>query len=252
MTPWVLQLLLLNGVAFVATAVVPGLFTSLMLVPALLAARPWTLLTYMFLHGDLLHLLFNMIALFFFGPRLEVRLGAKHFLGLYFVSGVAGALLSFLFTPQAAIVGASGAVFGVLLAFAMYWPRERIFIWGVLPIESRWLVALLTVASLWGGFGGQAGGIAHFAHLGGFLGGWLYLKVRERASAGHRFKKKAAPAGARLGDRATLDRFRRIDPEGLHEVNRAEYRRIAGKIEEEGVGSLSERERTFIDRFSPG
>ncbi len=251
MTPWVVQLLLLNGVAFLGQLVLPGLTVQFSLVPALLLERPWTILTYMFLHGDMWHLLFNMIGLFFFGPRLELRLGSAHFLGLYFVSGITAALLSFLFTPWARIIGASGAVFGILLAFALYWPRERIYIWGVLPIEARWLVVMLAVASLWFGFTGGGGGVAHFAHLGGFGGGWLYLKVRERASPARRFQKKAAPPGARLGDRATLEKFERIRAEDLHEVNRAEYHRIAEKIERQGVGSLSVRERTFIERFSP-
>lgn len=251
MTPWVLQLLLLNIAAFVLQMVFPPLMWELVFVPALILERPWTILTYMFLHGDMLHLLFNMIALFFFGPRLELRLGSRHFLGLYFISGITAALLSLVFTPHAAIIGASGAVFGILLAFALYWPRERIYIWAVLPIEAWLLVALLALASLWFGFTGAAGGIAHFAHLGGFLGGWLYLKVRERTSAARRFQKKAAPSGARLGDRETMAKFRSIRPEDLHEVNRSEYHRIAGKVEAEGVGSLTARERTFIDRFSP-
>ena len=77
-----------------------------------------------------------MIGLFFFGPRLESRLGSRGFLLLYFVSGLGGAVFSLLFAREAAVVGASGAVFGVLLGFAMFWPRERIYIWGVLPVQA--------------------------------------------------------------------------------------------------------------------
>ncbi len=250
MTPWVGQLIFANVVMFVATLAFPRLFPMLWLVPAELLVRPWTAITYMFLHGGMLHLLFNMIALFFFGPRLEGRLGARRFLWLYFVSGITGALLSSMFTPNARIVGASGAVFGVLLAFAYYYPRDRILVWGILPVEARWFVVILTLLSLYAGFGGTGGGVAHFAHLGGFLGGFLYLKWMERTSEARKFKKKAEPSGARLGDRRVLEQWRKIQPEGLHEVNRTEYERIRQKIELAGASSLSSRERAFIERFS--
>ena len=119
-----------------------------------------------------------MLALFFFGPRVEERLGARRFLTLYFLSGISGAALSFVFSPTAAIIGASGAVFGVELAFARFWPRVPIYIWGVLPIEARWMIVGMTVLTLYGASSG-GGGIAHFAHLGGFLGAFIYLRFLE-------------------------------------------------------------------------
>lgn len=251
MTPWVLRLLVANVAIFIVTMAVPVLLHALLLVPALVLVRPWTVVSYMFLHANLWHLLFNMIGLFFFGPRLEVRLGSRHFLGLYFFSGIVAALASLL-TPWAAIVGASGAVFGILLAFARYWPTERIFIWGVLPIQARWFVIILTVLSLWGGVGGTMGGVAHFAHLGGFLGGFLYLKWVERRSPAARFRKKLEPKPQpRLGD-SDLKRWRRIRLEELHPINRDEIERILAKVERDGAGSLSPRERELLDRFSSG
>jgi membrane associated rhomboid family serine protease len=120
---------------------IPGqtmLYRELAFIPAAILVRPWTIITYMFLHGGFAHIFFNMLALFFFGPRLEMRLGGGRFLALYFVAGVTGALLSlieFVATGgNIAIVGASGAVFGVMLGYAHYWPRDRIFIWGILPV----------------------------------------------------------------------------------------------------------------------
>jgi membrane associated rhomboid family serine protease len=187
MTPWVMRLLIANvAMHFVVWDLqgmprFPSVIQALWLVPAQMLVRPWTMVTYMFLHGGLWHLLFNMIMLFFFGPRLEVRLGSRHFLGLYFFSGIVAAVASLL-TPWVAVVGASGALFGILLAFARYWPTERIFVFGVLPIQARLFVIILTVMSLWAGIGGAIGGIAHFAHLGGFVGGWVYLVVLERRS----------------------------------------------------------------------
>ncbi len=144
MTPWVARLLFLNVLMFGLTIVVPGLGDALMFVPALFLSRPWTIVTYMFLHGGFGHIFFNMFALFFFGPRLEARMGSRRFLGLYLASGVMGGLLSFT-SPAIGVIGASGAVYGVMFAFAYFWPREVVHIWGVLPIEVRWLVVGLTV-----------------------------------------------------------------------------------------------------------
>jgi membrane associated rhomboid family serine protease len=247
MTPWVTRLLVANGAMFLVTKTFPGIEWALVFVPVLTPVRPWSLVTYMFLHGDLWHLLFNMLGLFFFGPRLEIRLGSRRFLALYLVSGMAGALLS-LVTPHAAIIGASAAVFGVFLGYAYYWPHERVYIWGILPVPARVLVVALTVLSLYGGIT-AGGGIAHFAHLGGFLGGFVYLKWSERRTPGARFRARAAPELKTPGS-ADLERWRRIRPETMHPVNRAEYERLVRKIEEEGPERLTPGERAFLDRFA--
>jgi membrane associated rhomboid family serine protease len=206
----------------------------------------------MFLHAGIWHLVFNMLALYFFGPRLESRLGSRQFLSLYFISGIMGAVLSFLFSPNAAIVGASGAVFGVLLGFARYWPRERIYIWGVLPIEARTLVIIATLLSLYFGFSGGGGNVAHFGHLGGFLGGFLYLKWWDRSSPAARFKAKAqAPVRTGSGGEGTdVRRWQRIKRDDMHPVNQEELDRILDKIGASGVGSLTSDERDFLERFS--
>src|SRR5918999_2555556 len=135
MTPWVLRLIIANAVVHLALEprALPLPLDQLVLVPALIPYRPWTLVTYMFLHGGLSHILFNMLALYFFGSRVELRLGSRHFILLYLISGIAGGLLSLVFSPRVPIIGASGAVFGVSFAFAYFWPRERIYLWGVLP-----------------------------------------------------------------------------------------------------------------------
>jgi len=251
MTPWVLRLLIANGVMFLVSLSLPAVVPALAFVPAQALVRPWTLVTYMFLHGGLGHLFFNMLSLFFFGPRLEERLGARNFLILYFVSGVAGALLSLAFNPWAAVIGASGAVFGVLLGFARYWPRVQILIWGIIPIEARWLVAGMTALALFGGFaGGAGGGIAHFAHLGGFLGGWACLKYFEYASPARRFKRQMATPTPRESFESALARWSRIRRDNLHEVNRAELDRILDKISSQGIQSLTPGDREFLERFS--
>ena len=197
-----------------------------------------------------MHLLFNMLGLFFFGPRLEVRLGGRQFLTLYFLSGLGGALFSFL-PPFAPVVGASGAVFGVFLGFARFWPNERVYIWGVLPVQARVLVFIMTALSLYGGLGGGRGGVAHFAHLGGFGAGYLYLKMLELRSPARQFRKKAqAHSRSLLGDHSeVLRRWEGIDREGMHPVNQAELDRVLLKIKESGAPSLTADERAFLERF---
>jgi len=251
MTPWVKRIIFANVAMYLLVLARPAVGTVLMFVPALLPHRPWTVVTYMFLHAGLWHIGFNMLALYFFGPAVETRLGGRHFAGLYLSSGVMGAVLSIPFTPHAAIVGASGAVFGVMLAFARYWPRQRIYIWGVLPIEARWMVVLMTGFSLWAGFGGTRDGVAHFAHLGGFLGGFLYLKWMDWRSPARRFKQKAqaVPPPPRDPDQA-LERWKRIRREDIHPVNRDEVDRLLDKISREGVKSLTPDERALLERFA--
>jgi membrane associated rhomboid family serine protease len=251
MTPWVTRLLIANAAVYVLTiSFRQPVFQTFGWIPALGLYRPWTILTYQFLHANFLHLLFNMIGLFFFGPRLEARIGGRHFLGMYLVSGAVGGLLSFL-TPYAIIVGASGAVFGVLLGFARYWPEERIYIWGVLPVKARVLVLALAVFSIWSGFGGVGGGVAHFAHLGGFLGGWLYLRWLERNSPARRFQRKVEASVAGRPSGRDLKRWEAVDQERLHPLNREEFDRLLAKARRSGPSTLSIQERAFMERFTP-
>ena len=261
MTPVVGQLLVINLAAYYLLAR-PGtpLYFELWLVPIELLQRPWTLITYQFLHASTGHVLFNMLALFFLGPRLELRLGRTHFLGLYLFSGLVGALVHMAWTAlpltpaglAGPMVGASACVYGVLLGYAYHWPRERLLLWFVFPIEVRVLVIGFTLISLWLGLGGVADGIAHFAHLGGFLGGWLYLKWKAERSPAKQFKKRAESPAVRMGERDLRRRWTRIDPSSLHPVNRETYERISEKIDADGWSSLSDRERTFLERFGGG
>ena len=189
LTRYVRALLFANIGVYFLQQTVDAVNYYLVFVPQLVLTRPWTLVTYMFLHAGTMHLVFNMIGLYFFGPRVEERLGSRSFLYLYFISGITGALLSLVMGQTAAVVGASGGVFGVMLAFAWFWPDAPIHIWGIIPIPARMLVIITTVLTLWSGFGGSRGNIAHFAHLGGYLGAFLYLKWLDRKRLD--FRKKA-------------------------------------------------------------
>lgn len=192
LTPWVQRLIIANAVMFLLTYLDPGLYNYLAFVPLDIIGRPWTIVTYMFAHGGFMHLFFNMLALFFFGPALEARWGSREFIKFYVICGIGGAALSFLFAPHSPIIGASAAVFGVMLAFAMNWPEMPIYIWGIFPIQARVLVLILAVFSLLSAFGGSNDGTAHFAHLGGFAAGFLYLKLDRHNSPLARLKKISA------------------------------------------------------------
>lgn len=249
LTPWVLRLIVANLAVYVLTLMRPALEMFLAFAPGAFLLRPWTIVTYMFVHdtSGFGHILFNMLGLFFFGPRLESELGSKHFLGLYFVSGMMGAVLTMVFNPNSIIVGASGAVFGVMLAYAMFWPRDRVYIWGVLPIEVRILVGIMTALALYGGFGSAMGGIAHFAHLGGFVGGFVYVKLLQHTARIVRLQKQIVEPLALAAD---VQRWKAIPRERLHQVNREEYDRIMAKLDAHGVASLTENEKEFLNRFS--
>jgi hypothetical protein len=212
----------------------------------------------MFLHGGGTHLLFNMIGLYFFGPRLESRLGSKGFLLLYLVSGLGGAAFSLAFARDAGVVGASGAVYGVLLGFAMFWPRQQLLLFPIpVPVEARVLVTVYFVLSLVQGVGGRASGTAHFAHLGGLVFAFAFLRWWEwRKGAGKRaFQRQMTPDASPRGlggDRVALARWKGISVESLHELNRGEVERLIAKVERDGGASLTQSERDFLDRMSRG
>ena len=248
MTPWVLGLMLVNGLMFLATSSMPPeLVDALVLRPILLPIRPWTAITYMFLHAGMAHIFFNMLGLYVFGPPVEARLGGRRFATLYFLSGITGAVVS-LATPTAPIVGASGAVYGVMLAFAWFWPRQPLMLWGIVAIEARWLIVIFTGLSLVGARSGSSD-VAHFAHLGGFVGAWLYLKFlggRGQAAAAA-WKKRGAPL---VAGGNPVERWKKINAAALHPVNREEYERVIAKLDAQGSGALTPGEREFLDRFS--
>lgn len=147
--------------------------------------RIWQLITYMFLHGGFSHIFFNMLALWMFGMELENEWGAKKFVTFYFACGIGAALANLfiapLFTGVGPTIGASGGVYGVLVAFAMMYPNRMIFIFPLpLPVKAKYLVSFYILIEIWNGFGSAGGGIAHMAHLGGaFIGAiWVLLDNR--------------------------------------------------------------------------
>jgi membrane associated rhomboid family serine protease len=254
LTPWVKRLLIANLVVYLAGLGFPALNAWLALVPAYTLVRPWTLVTYMFVHGGFFHLFFNMIILFFFGPPLEGLWGGREFLKFYLVAGLGGAAFSYLFAYNAGVVGASAAMYGVMLAFAMNWPDMPIHIWGILPVKAKWLVGFLAAVSILSLVGGQDDGVAHFAHLGGFAAGFLYLKLDDRLTSQlgrlrefvDRRKLTVSPgSGGDESPGAPRRTARRSEDRVLDEVDR-----VLDKISESGLQSLSEDELELLDRVS--
>jgi membrane associated rhomboid family serine protease len=153
-------------------------------VPGSPAFEVWQLVSYGFLHGSLTHLFFNMLALYMFGPDVERLFGMRFFLQYYFACIVTAALTHLAATAwmgaaPAPTVGASGAMFGLLLAFGWYFPQRRVMlIFPPIPMPARVFVAVYGALELVLGVTGTASGVAHFAHLGGMLGGWLMIQWR--------------------------------------------------------------------------
>jgi len=188
MPPITLLLVLANGAVFLAQSVLPGLVIPFALWPVGSAAAShgevgfhlWQLLTYGFMHGSLAHLAFNMLGLYMFGGALEQVVGTRRYLVYYLVCVIAAGLTQLLFTGFTTelypTVGASGGVFGLLLAYAVYFPHNKvIFLLLPVPIPARVFVVIYAVIELTLGVTGTQEGVAHFAHLGGLAGGALLL-----------------------------------------------------------------------------
>ena len=145
---------------------------------------PWQIVSYAFLHGSFEHLFFNMLGLWMFGAELEQVWGQKRYLQFYFASVVAAALTQLLVNAllgsMAPTIGASGGLFGLLLAFAMVFPNRIILLFFVIPMKAKYLVALYGLVELYQGVYIMNSGVAHFAHLGGMLGGLLTIRYWRR------------------------------------------------------------------------
>lgn len=179
-TPVVKYLVFVNSGVFLADFIFrPDWLSVLGLTPlSFWRGALWQPVTYMFLHGGGFHLFFNMLVLWMFGATLESTWGSRRFLVFYFICGIGAGLLSAAVTPGSPIpiVGASGAIYGLLMAFGILFPDQLIYIWGVFPIRARYFVIGLGLIEFFTAMSGTQTRIAHFAHLGGMLFGLLYMK----------------------------------------------------------------------------
>lgn len=188
------NIVLINVIFFIATLVNEEFMmrTFALFSPLSPLFRPWQLVTHMFMHGGFWHIFLNMYTLLMFGTVLERHIGAKKFLVFYFVTGLGAALLhtgvewarlisSALPVAQPYLnipcVGASGAIYGVLIGYGLLFPEAVLMLlFPPIPLKAKWLVVIFVVTELLTGIFGTTDGIAHFAHLGGMLFGWLLLR----------------------------------------------------------------------------
>jgi membrane associated rhomboid family serine protease len=184
-----------NVAMFLVTTMVPELRIQLGLVPMWVVARlhVWQLVTYMFIHAGVFHIVFNMLALWMFGAELERVWGTRNFIKFYFVTGIGAGMLTVLvsllpFAPVAQlyasdIIGASGAVYGLLLAYALYFPDRPIYMYFVFPIPAKIFVVIMGGLAFYSSMSESGGGVANATHLGGLLIALVYLRgVRPRLS----------------------------------------------------------------------
>jgi membrane associated rhomboid family serine protease len=185
--PVTLALITANVAVFLLQLAAPGIVLPLALWPLGSGAgfQPWQLVTYAFLHGGIWHLAFNMFALYMFGSPIEQVFGTRRYLIYYFVCVVSAAItqlaVSALMGGGGPTIGASGGVFGLLLAYAVYFPRNRIMLlFPPIPMPARVFVVVYAVLELVFGVTGAENSVAHFAHLGGLVGGFLLLQFWRR------------------------------------------------------------------------
>ena len=184
-SPAVKILIIANVVIFAMNLIVQEMTISLGLTPKMVFEQfaLWQPVTYMFLHSTsgFGHILFNMLALWMIGTDLERTWGTRFFVKYYFVTGIGAGFTSLLLSAfsetfyYTTVVGASGAIYGLLLAFAMYFPHRQLILF-IFPVPARIAVTILGAIAFLSSFGGPGGGVAHSAHLGGLVIGYLYLK----------------------------------------------------------------------------
>ena len=194
MPPATTALIVANVAVFLLQSIAPGVVFPLALWPLAASASgvgasfaPWQLVTYAFLHGGLVHLAFNMFALYMFGGAIEQVFGARRYLIYYFVCVVSAAISQLIVAAMMGgiypTVGASGGVFGLLLAYAIYFPHSRVMLlFPPIPMPARVFVFVYAVIELYLGVTGSQAGVAHFAHLGGMIGGFIMLRYWRSAA----------------------------------------------------------------------
>ena len=281
MTRAVQWLLALNiGVYFLQLTLFgpDAVYSALALDPARFPATWWTVVTYMFVHAWLAHLAFNMLTLWMFGPRLEQAWGTRSFVQFYLWCGLGGAVAHLIFAQHSAVIGASGAISGLLVAYALRWPDEEVFVFGVIPMKSRWLIAAMIGMNII--FALSPGSrIDWTAHVGGMTFGWIFLKL---SSLGGLTRVKgwvsAAPEESEDMPRAVprnrsplRDQERGVDEvvarsnavvlresKPLQHVPKQEspkeyaarVNRVLDKISQQGIDSLSRDERRLLEEMS--
>ena len=262
LTPWVGRLIIANAVVLLLLMTVftsPALQEVLRFAPGEALGRPWTFVTYMFVHAGLLHLLGNMLMLFVFGAPAEGRMGSRKFILYYLYCGIGAAVFSMglaSFMSVGPFIGASGAVLGVAIAFALFWPDAELVIFPIpIPVRARTFVAVIVGLDVLGALYFNDG-IAHIAHVGGALFGYVFFRLQALSRRSPHPPPRAVErvvmvqsGGAEPEHRtppAPLRQRRRPDADPVA----AEVDRVLDKISEKGIASLTPAERRFLDEVA--
>jgi len=281
MTRAVQWLLALNiGVYFLQLTLFSpdAVFSTLALDPARFPRSWWTIVTYMFVHAWLAHLAFNMFTLWMFGPRVEHAWGTRAFVQFYLWCGLGGAVAHLLFAQNSAVIGASGAISGVLVAYALHWPDDEVYLFGVIPMKSRWLIAAMIAMNIIFALS-PSSGIDWTAHVGGMAFGWLFLKLyslggldrvrgwvssvpdesEEMPRAVPRRRSSMRDRGRSVDEvvarsNAVVLRERKPLQHAPKQETPQEYatrvNQVLDKISQQGIGSLSRDERRLLEDMS--
>jgi membrane associated rhomboid family serine protease len=242
-TPVVKWLLIINGGVFLLTAMQSPLsdaintwFSVLTVSKSTIFLQPWRYITYQFLHDGFSHIFFNMLILFFFGPMFEMQWGSKRFIRFYLICGAAGGILYALLVATGALgpgwlVGASGAIYGLLAAAAVMYPRMKVYVFGIFPMPMAVMALLLVAWSVFRFIGGEnAGGEA--AHLAGLAAGALMIVYQPWMSK-RRLKKS---------DGAWQRKMQ------MQQNFQSEIDRILDKVHTQGIKSLTRKEKSILKR----
>jgi membrane associated rhomboid family serine protease len=254
LTPGIRVLLISNVVIFFLGWLLPELNKYMViyggLVPQLFIKNffLWQPVTYMFLHGGFMHIFFNMFALWMFGTELEQQWGTKFFLQYYFISGIGAGILSALIQPasQIPIIGASGAIYGLLLAFALMYPNRIVYLNFLFPIKVKYFVMIFAAIELFASMGGRGlqDGVAHLTHLSGMAFGYLYLLLRQQWHKSGRGKtaRPRKKVTFHWGNK-TKDYTNKSSGPDKKLSEEQELEELLNKVRSKGYSSLTEKEK---------
>ncbi len=248
LTPVIKWLLIINVVVFIIQALDrSGYVTEQFgLSPHAVFTVPafWQVFTYQFLHGGFFHIFFNMFVLWMFGTEVEMALGSKRFLRFYLLCGTGAGLITAIvfFNVPMLVIGASGAILGVLVAFAIMFPNRVVYVYFLLPIKVKYLVMIMIGLDLLASISSGAGsGVAHLTHLSGALIGFLYMKPIWRLGfLGNKYK------GLKAEKRFRKEQKKQESTDKLME----EVDQILDKISKVGYENLSDKEKKILERAS--
>ncbi len=254
-------LLLANIAGFILFQIVGGQFVEIFgLIPRQVTGSLWLWqpLTYLFIHGGLLHLLFNLFTLWMFGVPVEAQWGSREFYKFYFLCGLGAAATQILVAPHSDIpvIGASGAIYGLLVAFAMLYPEAVIYVYFFIPLKAAHAAILFGLIEFYFGMSGPGGHIARFAHLGGMATGYLYLRWWWIAKIKAKALWKNIESNTPMGGLFSWTRARRTPsrrpapPRPPAEPEMEDIDRILDKILASGLDSLTDKERDLMERYS--